>query len=181
MKTVLAILSCVGTIGTCHGQGTVNWAIITPAALTAQTNAAQYSPIFGGGTGFGPVGDTAPASSGLVYYFELLYNTSFTGSQMPTPDFATLLAEPAHDTGLTATNSNIAGRLAPVNGNTAAVVPWASGATNNIMLVGWSANLGTDWLTVSNTLASWNSSFPYIGPDVAYFGESATGYLNSRP
>ena len=31
---------------------------------------------------------------------------------------------------------------------------------------------------ISNTLANWYSPFTYIGPDIAYFGESATGYLN---
>jgi hypothetical protein len=121
--------------------------------MTAQTNSGQLY-LGGGSTGFGTIGNTAPANTGLKYYYELLYNTSFTGSQVPVPDSASLFGGTWLDTGLTATNSNAAGFLVPVNPTTTAVVPWASGTTNNIMLVGWSANLGTSWLIVSNELAT---------------------------
>jgi hypothetical protein len=164
--------------GTCLGQGTVYWAAIPPIAITAQTNTQQYSPIFSGGaTNPGAIGPTAPASSGLIYYYELLYNTNFTGSQVPTPDAAALLGT-WFDTGLTATNGSFAGRLMPVNPNVAALVPWI-GTTNNIMLVGWSANLGTSWLAVSNKLANW-AYYSNSLTGEAFFGESATGYLTPK-
>jgi hypothetical protein len=65
-----------------------------------------------------------------------------------------------------------------VNPTTAAVVPWASGVTNNIMMVGWSANLGTSWLIVSNELATWNTGGQPFLSQSAFFGVSATGYIN---
>lgn len=174
MKTIVAILLCVGTAGICLGQGTVFWGALNPGAISAQTNATQF---YGGGStgGGGAVGNTAPASSGTMFYFELLYNTNFTGSQVPVPDYLTLFGGTWLDTGLTATNGNIAGWLTAVNPTSAAVVPWANGVTNNILLVGWSANLGTDWLTVSNEMATQN--WPYFSTE-AFFGESATGFMS---
>jgi hypothetical protein len=176
MKTLaLAIVCVLAMTGAVFAQGTVVWNFITPGSMTAETNTTQGSPVFGGGSeGGGTVGPIAPGVSGATYNFELLYNTSFTGSQAPAPGFASLFGGTWLDTGLTATNSNTAGRLAPVNPNSAAVVPWANGVTNNIMLVGWSANLGTSWATVSNELAT--GSFNFILSPV-FFGESATGYL----
>ena len=184
MKTTFAIFSLIGITGTCLGQGTVNWpGIISPAAITAQTNTQQWSPLFGGGsTGGGTVGNTAPASSGLVYYYELLYNTNFTGSQVPTPNTVAALLGTWHDTGLTATNSVIpiaSGWLQAANPNVAAVVPWDGGTTNNIMLVGWSANLGTSWSAASNKLANWDYYRSTI-TGAAFLGVSATGYLTPQ-
>ena len=166
----------IGMTGTCLGQ-TVYWAGISAAAMTAQTNTQQYSPIFSGGaTNPGAIGSTAPASSGLIYYYELLYNTDFTGSQVPAPDAAALLGTWL-DTGLTATNHRTAtGWLLPVNPNIAAEVPWGPGTTNNIMLVGWSANLGTSWAAVKIKLANWDYYSSSITGE-AFFGESVTGYV----
>ena len=103
MRTIFAILLSLGTIGTCLGQGVVDWESSPSAWFIAQTNGFQF---YGGGFAGGSVGNTAPASSGLAYYFELLYNTNFTGSQVPTPDYTTLFGGTWLDTGLTATNSN---------------------------------------------------------------------------
>lgn len=183
MKTIFAILSLIGMTGTCLGQGTVNWAGISAAVITAQTNTQQWSPLFGGGSsGGGTIGNTAPASSGLVYYYELLYNTNFTGSQVPTPNTVAALFGTWLDAGLMATNSDLAfasGRLTPVNPNFAAAVPWDKGTTNNIMLVGWSANLGTSWAEVANELANWDYYRSTI-TGAAFFGMSATGYLTPQ-
>lgn len=148
------------------------WSILNPVAITAQTNSTLASPFFGGGpTGGGAVGSMATSSK---FYFTLLYNTSFSGTQIATPSFATLFDGTSWlDTGLMATNStSVAGRLVPVNPNTAATVPWANGITNNIMLVGWSGNLGTTWSAASTALTSGS----FIGDP--FFGVSATGYLN---
>jgi hypothetical protein len=182
-KLTFTIVCALAVTGAAFAQGTVAWNIISPAAMTAQTNMSQFSPVFGGGYNpFGSVGDTAAAASGLTYYFELLYNTSFTGSQVAAPDFATLFGGTWLDTGLTATNAlNFAGWLVPVNPTTHAVVPWDNGTTNNIMLVGWSANLGTSWLAVSNVLANWDTYGAGIVLGPAFFGESAMGYLNPFP
>lgn len=52
---------------------------------------------------------------------------------------------------------------------------WAAGTYNNIVLVGWSANLGTTWAEVSAELIAtyFGASFPAN----AFFGESMIGYL----
>ncbi len=177
MKIVLTILSLAGTLGTCFAQGTVNWDSLPFPSINAQTNTTQYYTA--GPSGGGTIGNTAPSSTGLIYYYELLYNTSFNGSQIASPDYTGLFNGTWLDTGLTATNSTSAGRLTPVNPNVDATVPWANGVTNNILLVGWSSNLGTDWATVSNELANWNTGGQPFLMSNAFFGESATGYLNS--
>src|ERR1039457_5496152 len=174
MKAIFAIFSLIGMSGTCLGQGTIYWAA-TP--ITAQTNTQQFSPVFAnGGTNPGTVGSTALASIGLIYNYELLYNTNFTGSQVPAPGTADLLGN-WFETGLTATNHGLAsGRLLPVNPNAAALVPWDPFTTNNIMLVGWSANLGTSWAAVKIKLANWDYYSSSITGE-AFFGESVTGYI----
>jgi hypothetical protein len=172
----LTIVCALAVTGAAFAQGLVNWGSINFGAMTAQTN-TSLSPVFGyTGTG-GIAGATGSATtSGLSYFFELLYNTSFTGSQTAPPNFDTLFGGTWFDTGLTATNSPTVGRLTPVNPNLAATVPWAPGTTNNIMLVGWSANLGTSWATVSNELVT--GSYAIFAQSQIFFGESATGFLS---
>jgi len=182
-KLTLTIICALAMTGVAFAQGTVNWSTISAFTMTAQTNSTQWSPVFpsleGSATGSGAIGDVAgnvSYASGSGFYFELLYNTSFTGSQVAAPDAATLLGGTWLDTGLTATNSSIPGRLASVNPSLSATVPWSSGTTNNIMLVGWSANLGSSWTTVSNDLATY-LFLSYTTGDI-FFGESATGYIS---
>jgi hypothetical protein len=181
-KLALTIVCTLAVNDAVFADGIVNWLSITPAAMTAQTNSTQFSPIFGGGSsGGGTIGNTASAGGSPTFYFELLYNTNFTGSQVAAPTFSQLFSGSWLDTGLTATNTTAAGsagKLAPIAGNAAATVPWAHGVTNNIMLVGWSANLGTSWATVSNELATDSFYSVYFSSSYAFFGESATGYIN---
>ena len=169
------LLLIVGLFAMAHpifGQETVNWNSIPWPWMTAQTNSTIYSPLFGGGsTGGGSVGLTvSPAQS---FYCELLYNTAFTGFQIPAPTTISEFVDGTWlDTGLGATNSGFVGRLRPINPGFQ-MVPWAIGTTNNIILVGWSANLGTNWSDVVTKLANWaNNPIPF-----AYFGMSATGYI----
>jgi hypothetical protein len=78
-----------------------------------------------------------------------------------------------NDAGLSAVNnSGYAGGINPLNPTTQATVPWASGTTDSIVMVGWSANLGTTWGVVSNLLAT-QTSFA----DGSFFGVSKTGYI----
>lgn len=169
MKKLFATLCLMATASGVFAQGWINWA--TPAnAITAETNASG-SPLFGGtGGGFG--GATAPASSGVVFNYELLYQP-WTGSL--TTDTAvwdgTWL-----DSGLAATNSNTAGRLVPVNSGNR-TVPWANGTTMNIVLVGWSSGLGTTWNTVSSLLFDLYTD-PATLTSTGFFGESDFGYIN---
>ena len=69
-------------------------------------------------------------------------------------------------------------RLQVVAGSAGAAVSWNPGVTNNIMMAGWSANLGTTYavalahLTDSAFLAS-------LGGVNAFFGLSNTGYITT--
>jgi len=180
-KLVLTSVCALAVAGVAFAQGTVNWSVIAPNTFTAQTNAVNYSPLFGGQAAGGTSGLTSTATLG--FYYELLYNTSYsaTGPLAAPTTLVGLLNNVWIDAGLTATNSNgtTAGRVAPRGGSTGSSLPatWNNGTTNNIMIVGWSANLGTSWLSASNYLANWAT----LGGGVvgnAFFGESVTGYIN---
>jgi hypothetical protein len=179
-KFTLTIVCLSALTGMAFAQGSVSWSTISAAAMTVQTNISVFTPLFGGGsTGGGGVGYTAVTES---FYFELLYNTSFTGSQAAKPTTMSELAANWLDTGLSAINATAqAGKLVPIAGSTQKTVPWAAGVTNNIMLVGWSASLGTTWSVASDNLQNWDFA-PAWG--AVFFGMSETGYIapnNSNP
>jgi len=149
-KLVLTTVCALAVTGPAFAQGNVAWNLITPAAMTADTNSTAYSPLMGGGSAVGgAVGLTGTAYAGFDY--ELLY-TTYSGTQATITTLASLLAW--NDTGLSATNASSAGHLVPVAGTTAAQVPWSPGTTDSIVLVGWSADLGASWASVSNILAA---------------------------
>jgi hypothetical protein len=54
------------------------------------------------------------------------------------------------------------------------VVPWATpGISNNIVLVGWSSNLGTTWAAARTALSDWSTTqIPN-----AFLGISHTGFI----
>jgi len=175
-KLVLTIVCALAMTGAAFAAaGNLNWGSAPFSSITAQTN-TSVSPLFGGtGTG-GTVGNTGGAiSSGLGYDYELLY-TSFSGTQATITTLASLLAW--QDTGLSATNGNTAGRLQVVNPNSGAQVPWAPGTTDSIVLVGWSADLGSSWLVVSNELAT-GSYKTVLGSNLGFLGVSTTGYTTT--
>lgn len=191
-KTALTIICSLVAVASAVAQN-ISWSTIPFNALTAQTNATLYSPLFGGGsTGLsagagggnvGAAGGSAPAGTG--FYYELLYNTAFTeaqvsGASAPSNSFATLFGGTWLDAGIGATNAVGAGRLSPNPGNTAASVPWNQGTTNNIVIVGWSANLGTSWTTVSNELAT-GTYIGILGSQMGYFGVSTAGFETTSP
>ena len=164
--------------GAAFAQGTIAWSTLSPAGITAQYN-ANTSPLFGGpGGGTGTFMGTANGS----FYFELLYNTAFTGTKIAAPSLAALTGGSWVDTGLEGANStSSAGKLIPLAANAAAVVTgWAGGigvgTTNNIVLVGWSSNLGTSWTAVSSLLSQWATEGSTV-VGTAYFGESNTGFI----
>jgi len=172
-KIVLTSICALAMTGISYAQGTLLWSTINPGAMTAQTNATAYSPLFGGGaTGSGTVGVTTTVATSI--YYALLY-TAYSGSQVAQPTSLAALGIWSNS-GLVANNSSTAGRLIPVNSNPAATVPWSNGTTQSVMLVGWSANLGTDWTTALATLNSASALGNVVGN--AFFGMSTTGYLN---
>jgi len=172
-KLVLTIGCALATAGVAFAQGSVQWNTIPFGSITAQTNATEISPLFGGAaTGSGTIGGAGgAASAGTGEYYELLYQGG--ASEVAAP---TTLAQLAtwSDAGLTASNSNTAGRLSAINPNTGAVVPWSPGTTDSIVLVGWSSDLGSSWSAVE-TLLQTSSTFT---PN-SYFGVSSSGYITT--
>jgi hypothetical protein len=177
MKKLALTIVCASAItGVAFAQGNVNWGAISFSYMTAQTNSTQYSPLFSGsGTPVGgAIGGTATTPAG--FYYELLYK-AYDGNQAPVPNTLSDLMTWS-DAGLSGNNSTLlASWLQPINANTAASVPWAVGTTSSIVLVGWSANLGTDWTTVSGLLNNGTYDGVLAGQN-GFFGISNTGYVN---
>jgi len=183
-KLVLTGVCALAVAGGAFAQN-INWGSITAGAMTAQTNSTTYSPLLGGGSATGgAVGLTGSATgTGLIYDYELLYTTYSGGGALPTiPSLSALLSW--NDTGLNATNQTTAGRVAPVVPNTAATVPWSAGTTDSIVLVGWSADLGSTWSSVSNLLAAAaaGNNAPLqaqLAGQNGFFGVSTPGFITS--
>jgi hypothetical protein len=178
-KLVLTTVCALAVAGSAFAQGNINFTL-SPANATALTNSTAYSPLFGGGTtGGGASGKTA-AGVGGTFVYELLYSSTFTGVQLagasaPSNNFAVLFGGTWQDTGLKATNATGVGQIAGNPANVGAQVPWSPGTTDNIVLVGWSINLGSTWSAVSNTLATQS-----YGIGNFFFGVSATGFVTPQ-
>ena len=169
-KLILTTLCAFIAGGVAFSQGYVNWSQAGgPPVLSWQTNTA-ISPFFGGsGTG-GVSGYIGTAANS--YYIELLY-APWTGSAATITSLSDLLSW--KDTGLTGVNQTSTtagpGGMTPQPASAAAQVQGVPGGSQaNWVVVGWSANLGTTWLAVSNVLANWNYSIPD-----AYFGRTPIG------
>jgi len=186
-KLVLTTVCSLAMVGaTVAQQGLVNWSTAPGSFFIVQTNGTLYSSFFGGGTAtLGGIGNEGPGAAGPGFYDALLYGSqNTTGVQVADPSTLNALLTGWSATGLYATNALAAtsnGRLGLVSPNLGATVPWggntdANGQSNNIVMAGWSANLGTTWAAVSNNLANWATVGPTIvGP--AFFGLSATGFI----
>ena len=176
MKKVLLTSVCaLAMAGTVFAQGKLSWNSISASAMTAGFNTGT-SALFGGDQ----VGTQTPMGTAAGgFLFELLYNgtsvpVSGAGVAKPTSlaSLGTWL-----DAGLSGANSTTsAGRLIPTGTiGTSVTVPWASGVTQNVMMVGWSANLGSTWAAALATLNSPSALGNVVG--AAYFGMSNTGYI----
>jgi PEP-CTERM motif len=193
MKKILltsALTAIVG--GFAYGQGVVSFSTISFANVTAQTNATVFSPFSLGnnvaqnslGTS-GAVGAAGGLSTGTGFYYTILVGGAWNGS---TGSAATNGVVPSSYSALgswsaenlTATNSATAGRLQVygANATTSASVtsPWTYGSTNYIMLVGWSANLGSSYSTAYSNMHS-QTYLNGLGAN-AYFGISNLGWIN---
>ena len=168
--------------GGAFAQGNVAWNTIGANAFTVQTNATVISPLFGGGAS-GIVGATVgnTANVATTFSYELLY---LGGSQVSAPTTLAALAGWS-DAGLSAVNSGT-GRASVSGAQTsqASTVPWAAGTTDNIVLVGWSDNLGLlgngtqTYANVLNVLNNWNTGGVYnpVAGQNYFFGISTAGY-----
>jgi len=198
MKKVLSTIAILATATAAFAQGYVNFNPGT--TLIAQTNTA-ISPLFGGSGAGGVTGNTVAGSSGGLGAFEYALliepQTTFGVASTDTSVWDTTWTA----SGLVTSNSIVSGRITAGgsaiavgglanslgqlwNGNNTSITPFG-GTTNNIVLVGWSANLGSSWANVSVILAALaaNNSAPLAAQlaltpgSTAFFGESAIGYI----
>jgi len=184
MKKIFATLAVTGLSVAAFAQGYINWTGAA-ASLYGATNGTAYSSFEAAGTATlsGTAGvtmnNTAANNAALGYsgyYYELL--TSASAVAAPTT-VAGLSAW--SDTGLGATNSFSAasGRIIQANGSAdTAVNNWPVNGTQGIILVGWSANLGSTWSSVLAELQNWSTqglAFGNNSANAAYFGVSAFG------
>ena len=171
MKKIITTLAVSLSVCAVMAQGTVQWSGVA-GLFIGQTNSTVYST-FGANGGSPAVGGSVGATLGNAttsYYYELLVSQTATAA----PTSVSALAAWT-DTTLSAINgAGSNGRILQQNANTqAAAVGWAAGQSANIVLVGWSANLGTTW---SEALSALNAQS--YGLD-SFFGVSSMGTLTS--
>ena len=190
-KLALTIVSAMAMTGAAFAQGYVNWAIPT-SQITFQTNSTVYSPLFGGGSAVGgTVGLTESANVGFDY--ALLFQSTPNGVlSSDTSVWDGTWTGAAGINGVNMTGANTTGLnhggVAPatVNGQsgTGVQVNWANTITQNVVLVGWSASLGSSWVAVSNALAELSigntTGIQALDPSgaEAFFGETGIGFVN---
>jgi len=185
MKKVLSTIAIVVTSTAVFAQGYLNFNATT--IPIAQTNTA-VSTLFGGlGVG-GVIGNTAAGTgAGVSGYLYALLVSPYTGTITSDTtvwdgSWSLALATVGANTAVPITSSNgiAAGRVtASTPGGTSAIqlTGWANGTYDNIVLVGWSANLGTSWSVVSSLLST-IAAAPGNNAISGFFGESSIGYYS---
>jgi hypothetical protein len=180
MKKILTTLAISGFTLASFAQGTVSWTGVVNLFI-AQTNATSTSGLTAGGgnaTGSGTQGATAGNGSTL-YFYELLVSSSATTA----PTTAAGLSSSWLDTGLEAENGASAnGRILQLNSGTAVVANnWGINTTMNVIMVGWSANLGNTYSAALANLSNWSTAASSISGN-AFFGiGSSVGSLAAQP
>jgi len=179
MKKLAITIGCtVAVAGAAFAQGTIQWENVA-GNFNGATNGTAYSSFEAQSGALQTTTGVTVGSATAQYYYELL--TTTTATSVPT----TVSGLSAWtDTTLEAENGAGAnGRITQLNSSSDAVASgWAAGATQNFILVGWSANLGTSWSTVLNELQNWSSDFTanaYF--DVSSMGTLASGTANPGP
>jgi hypothetical protein len=162
-KLILTIGVMVATATGLFAQGFATLA--NTASIAFSTNSAVSTQFGGSG---GSVGSAAAGFVGVGYYFEVL-TRSYSG---------TLTADTNVwdgswlDTALE-TSNKANGQPGVVTAQAAVEVNnWAAGTTNQIVIVGWSASLGSSWTAVSALAAT-----GFTGNLIAgYFGVSTVSF-----
>jgi hypothetical protein len=189
-KLVLTTLAITGLSLAAFAQGTVSWTGVA-GTFIGSTNGGTYSSFsaVNGSTGVGSTGntlgnntanDTALGYNG--YYYELLVSSSAgsaptTFSQFSAWSDANLQATngPGSNGRIIQTGTGGAGNVA--NNTQATANNWPASTTESVILVGWSANLGTTWATALANAQ--NQSFLAGLSSYAYWGVSSLGSLAS--
>jgi PEP-CTERM motif len=175
MKKLIATIAVAGLGVSAFAQGTVQWTA-PGSGFIGQTNGSTYSTFVssvGNPLGLSSGVTAASATTGNLYYYELLSSSSLSSAPTSLSQFSGTLATAWLDTGLTMTNANTSnGRITPVNGGSAATgngnnLP--TGSALNLVIVGWSANLGTSWATALANLNNW-ATFSQTLSGTAWFG-----------
>jgi len=171
MKKILTILAASSLAASAFAQGTVNWTGVA-GLFVGNVNSNTYSSYEPGGGGAtavqGGIGAT-PGNATTIYYYALLTSASLT--TVPTTVTGAGSLSSWFDTGLMMSNSAAAnGRAIQINAvQNATANNWPVGNAQNIMEVGWSANLGKTWTTVLAHLVNWSTDARDI-VGTAYFG-----------
>jgi hypothetical protein len=131
----LAIAACLlATAAVAFGQGSVNMNNSTTSRF--QTNGLAAG-----------VGSGNTASLAGPYYFQVL--TAPSGTVAPDTSLQALLSGPWSDTGL----KGVAGNLGLETSGSQVANFWAAGVFQQYVLVGWSANIASDWAGLAAKLA----------------------------
>jgi len=136
MKKLAVTLSLLAIAAGAFAQGSVSPA--NSGTTLFRTNS----------TGAGGLAGTAISSAGGPYFYEVL--TAPSSVTTVDASLQALLSAPWSDTGLTASNTGIAGRM---NAGTTTVNNWAASVQQSFVVVGWSANEGSSWSQVAARLA----------------------------
>jgi len=162
MKKIIAIIglsvACIGAFG----QGTVNF--INTSATLISTNGATTGAL---------------ANVANQYVFAIL-TAPMVGFGSPQTSANITDGTWTFD-GIYGNNIAAYGRFSGGN-NVATTTGWGAGVTNSYVIVGWSANLGATWSSISNQLASgsWSAN-GYFGVSSIAFGMAGGGPSSLSP
>jgi hypothetical protein len=117
-------------------------------------------------------------------YYELLTSSGLSAAPTSLSQFTGTLSTAWLDTGLGMTNRTANNGTMAVLGASGTGVPttgnWASGSTQNAIIVGWSANLGSTWAAALANLNNWAVAQGSI-VGTAWFGISTSVAVGVTP
>jgi len=165
MKKLVATLCLTALATAAFAQGTVNSA--NSAGTVFRTNSLAT-----GGTS-GNTANGAPSAGGFIY--QLLVAPSTVSAV--DASLQSLLSGPWSTGGITMTNGLLAsgGRIAGPSGTSGQTQNWPAGSFQSFIVVGWSANEGSDWTALKANLLNLNLSGGQWTPGSGYAGNAVSG------
>jgi len=185
MKKTLAIMTACGVAAAAFAQGTFQWSA-PGSALVGQTNSTSFSQFeASSGSPSGVQGTGLASGSGtFLVYYELLTSSALSSAPTTLSQFSGTLSTAWLDTGLRMTNTTANNGRMTVLGTSGTGIAttgnWAGGSTQNALMVGWSANLGTTWAQALANLNNW-AVFQQGLVGTAYFGLSSSIAVGVTP